>query len=317
MKNIYVVCPAQWKTGGPELLHQLVFEINKLGANKAFIAYPRDDRFSLDESTHYSYKRYIGKGESIFLEDVDDCENNVIIVPETIAEEVKRFNNSKIYVWWLSVDNFFHIKHGLARLIRKIKFPSKLKKYGHLSQSNYSSFFLKRKGLKPIYLSDYINSDFLQPNFSTDRSDTVLYNPKKGYKFTKKLIERNNDITFVPLENMSNEQLKNAMMSSKIYIDFGHHPGKDRIPREAALNGCIIITSKLGSANFYDDVMIPDEYKFETKPKNIDAISKKIKNSFQNYNTETENFQKYRNRILCEYKKFIEDIKSFLEIINK
>lgn len=28
---VYVACPAKTKTGGPELLHQLVYKLNKLG----------------------------------------------------------------------------------------------------------------------------------------------------------------------------------------------------------------------------------------------------------------------------------------------
>ena len=42
-KTIYVVCPAYFKTGGTELLHQLVYELNNLGKN-AIITYQRERR---------------------------------------------------------------------------------------------------------------------------------------------------------------------------------------------------------------------------------------------------------------------------------
>ena len=47
---VYVVCPAFNKTGGTELEHQLVFELNKIGV-KAFITY-YDDNFKKIESTY-------------------------------------------------------------------------------------------------------------------------------------------------------------------------------------------------------------------------------------------------------------------------
>ena len=69
---------------------------------------------------------------------------------------------------------------------------------------------------------------------------------------------------FIRLENMNPQQLCDALDKSMIYIDFGNHPGKDRIPREACCRNCIVMTSKLGSANNSYDVPIPDEYKFDT-----------------------------------------------------
>lgn len=54
-----------------------------------------------------------------------------------------------------------------------------------------------------------------------------------------------------------------CMSKSKVYIDFGNHPGKDRIPREAAISGCIVITGKRGAAAFAEDVCIPETYKFD------------------------------------------------------
>ena len=35
----------------------------------------------------------------------------------------------------------------------------------------------------------------------------------------------------------------------QVYIDFGHHPGQDRLPREAVQCGCVVITGTRGSGN--------------------------------------------------------------------
>ena len=43
------------------------------------------------------------------------------------------------------------------------------------------------------------------------------------------------DLRWVPLIGMTTEEMRSCMSKSKVYIDFGNHPGKDRIPREAAI----------------------------------------------------------------------------------
>ena len=82
------------------------------------------------------------------------------------------------------------------------------------------------------------------------KENIILYNRSKGYHLTKKIIKRLPEFTFIPLINCTREQLSALFSKSKIYIDFGNHPGKDRMPREAALNNCCIIVGKNGAANF-------------------------------------------------------------------
>lgn len=73
---------------------------------------------------------------------------------------------------------------------------------------------------------------------------------KKGIKFTKKLIDKSIGIKWIPIENMTTQQVKSLLGNSKVYVDFGNHPGKDRFPREAAIMGCCVITGKRGVQSF-------------------------------------------------------------------
>ena len=77
-----------------------------------------------------------------------------------------------------------------------------------------------------------------------------------------------NDINWVPLQNMTRSELVNVMRVAKVFVDFGYHPGKDRLPRECAANGCCVITGMRGSANYFEDVPIPSKYKFDEKHAN-------------------------------------------------
>jgi hypothetical protein len=47
-----------------------------------------------------------------------------------------------------------------------------------------------------------------------------------------------------PLRGLDREQLRRAFLDPSCTSTFGHHPGKDRLPREAALHGCCVITAR-------------------------------------------------------------------------
>jgi len=57
----------------------------------------------------------------------------------------------------------------------------------------------------------------------------------------------------MPIENMPADTVHETLLKSQIYIDFGHHPGKDRIPREAAMSGNIVFLHERGAAAFHLD----------------------------------------------------------------
>lgn len=86
---------------------------------------------------------------------------------------------------------------------------------------------------------------------------------------------------------MTRDEVAKLLSTAKVYIDFGNHAGKDRIPK-AAISGCCVITGKDGSAKFYEDVPIDEEFKFKTINKNIPLIVEKIKHCFDNYEFESK-----------------------------
>lgn len=328
---IYMVCPAFYKTGGTELAHQFVYEANKLGYN-AIIAYIPND--SYNELCNPAFKQYINK--YVTIDQIEDCEENLLILPETNIYLIDNFNKIRKSIWWMSVDNylknsniFWHYKY--YGFLRTIKWILKKKKIINLSnldkdkimnfyQSEYARLFLEENGFNRCYqLSDYINEEYLSEEYynNKNRKDIVLYNPKKGYKFTKKIIKNNPDITCVPLINLSNLEVKKYLTTSKVYIDFGTHPGKDRFPREAAICGCCIITGKEGAAKNNIDIPINEEFKFYNKSKEINLISKKIKECIDNYDKESVKFNYYREKIKQEHHQFIEDIKAIKDILNE
>ena len=103
------------------------------------------------------------------------------------------------------------------------------------------------------------------------------------------------------------------LKKSKIYIDFGNHPGKDRIPREAAILGNCVLVNKNGSASNASDIEISNCYKFNEKKDNIKNIISQINICFRDYNIEYKKFKPYVIKIRNEKKLFIRQVKKFFK----
>jgi len=321
--KVYVLCPASLATGGPELLHQLSFHLINIGINAFMLYVPTD----IEDPIHPYYKHY----NIPLSRTVENDEHNLLIIPEALPGMIydKRFSEMQKVMWWLSVENYFHAldvlvkRHSYKKTFKLknvfnyykipyLKWIAKNNKVSHFVQSTYAEDFLKKNKFKKIsYLSDYLSESFLNriPSNTFQRQDIVLYNPKKGLDFTQQIIKSASHIKFLPIENLAPSEVSNLLSTSKVYIDFGNHPGKDRFPREAAIMGCCILTNQKGAANFHDDVPIDDEFKFIDKQEYIHSIIKKIENCLQFYETESKKFDNYRNIILNEQKRFSSDVK--------
>lgn len=155
-----------------------------------------------------------------------------------------------------------------------------------------------------------ISKIFLEKSAYTtvDKSDIILYNPKKNFEFTEKIINSAQDLKFFPLNGMTQDELINIYKKAKVYIDFGTFPGAERIPKEAVINGCCILTGKYGASNFYDDVPILEKYKIDAKNENIDLIIQNIKDLIEKYEAKVEEFSEYRNKVWNLESNFIKSL---------
>ena len=317
---IYIVAPANFATGGPELLHQLAHRLNQLSF-KVFMFYTPHN---IKNPIHDNYKEY----NIAFIRSIKDDKNNILIVPETRVNILLEYKNIQKVVWWLSVDNYFLSRpkpYGFINRImlnkfnsqRYIGFSSFLQLVDcHLVQSEYAEKMLLSKNINNIkYLSDFLHKTFISNIVDiNNKENIVVYNPKKGIKFTQKIIKSSQNIRFIPIENMSREDVVNLLKKAKVYIDFGFHPGKDRIPREAAILKACIITNKKGSAKYYKDVPIKDDYKFDESNKNIKFILDKITDCFVNYDINIKQFQNYYDEIVLQEDNFNNEIKHIFKL---
>lgn len=317
---IFVVCPAHFATGGTEALHQLHFKIHRNGFKTVmyYVDVEKDRGSPIPER----YKDY----NVSYVTKVEDSGAHIIIVPETYSNLLHGFNMIRKAIWWLSIDNYFKRTPSkpfkwINSMLRKAfgrtcadffgfqgsAFRSSA--YSHFTQSRYAYDFLVAKGVSNLYmLSDYLTVEYLRDMTQLEKRNRVLYNPIKGIKNTKVLLEASPNIDWMPLKDMSLTQVKDSLASSKVYIDFGHHPGKDRLPREAAINGCCVLTGREGSADNAVDIAIPDAYKFRNVKQQKEEIIALIEQCFEQYELHRKNFLLYVEKIQSEEQIFEQEI---------
>jgi hypothetical protein len=313
LNKIYLCTSNNVVTGGVEATYQLYYSLKHLGYNPKLLLmnvniHPQFHPNWLELHQQSFIKTYpdVYKKYNIDLEDlvseVEDEKNNFFLAPEIFPDMLSRFKNIQKGIWWLSVDN------GLGQDQRNFITERNNLNIWHFYQSEYAHWFLINNGVNKLSkLTDFISWEYRNLNIDLlKKEDIILYNPKKGIEITHQLIKLNPGLKFIPVQSMTPNQIKELMLKSKIYIDFGTHPGKDRIPREAALCGCCVITNFKGSAMFFDDVNIFNQYKFEDDLSNFKNL---IKNIFDNFEQHYKNFEFYRKQINLEEEQFKLEIK--------
>lgn len=308
---IYIYCPWCYATGGTELLHQLGYTLNLLGFEASMIYYEAGKKNGPVMHPHFE------KYHVPVLEEIVPSDDAVVILPEPMAKHMSDICTQVPFgtkvLWWLSVDGAELSKEDEAAL-------SKNTDVVHMVQSYYAKDYVCRRiGVpeeKILYLSDYINSMFLNVKNDLPRENVVLINPRKGFERTSQLIMKSNaDICWKVLNEIVPSDVPEILSRAKVYIDFGNHPGKDRFPREAAACGCRIITGKRGAAAFHGDVPIPEELKFDD-----DAPDKQILEMIyvliKNYEASGELFKDYIDFIKEEFHSFESDVFSIFHSLT-
>jgi len=318
--KVYVVAPAGVATGGPEDLHQLAESVRALyPVDKVLMHYfPAGTENPVPKAyEHFNIE---------FAQEIEDNEDNVLIIPEIYVTKFDAYQRIQKVVWWLSVENYYLCPPSLSPKQRRINnvlfklnlphhffFNTEVKKIPwHLAQSHSAFEHCKERGIDNVfYLTDYASQDFRKYSIDeTIKENIVAYNPKKGLSFTKRIIASSPDIAFIPIVNMSHEQMADVFKKAKVYIDFGFHPGMDKMPREASILGCCVITGKRGSAKFFDDIPIPSDFKFRANWFTIPLIRRKILECFRDYHNQARRQTAYRERARKDEDTHLSDVQN-------
>ena len=348
MATIYIVSPKKF-TGGPESLHQLGQALLKHGLDVRMYYTDGFRRFKI----MYNYN-ILDKRLSIYhipdTKKIEDSAENILIVPEIWTGFLSDFIHIKKCIWWLSYDYFFSSTprclisqskktaflpswmYWLPLLYFKIKGSYSLPTYRfdlhgdstyHMYNCESVNQLLYNNSIRSeqlLYLCGPLDDVYFECALSNERNNIILYNPKKGRGFTEKILSKANEIgldaIFIPLQGMTAEQIVQLMSKAKIYMDFGPFPGPERIPREAVIMGCNIITSTLGCAANNIDVPIPKEFKYDVIDSNIESIVYKLKYMLENYIDLYHLYDEYRKKVVLQRDQFNDGVLTFMDKFN-
>jgi len=198
----------------------------------------------------------------------------------------------------------------------------------HILQSYYVYNFLINfaKTSKMFFLHEPLEDDYLNFSISKDRKeDIVTWNTRKAYPITLKVIKalKKNKVHVVDLENVGKGNMINILGKSKIFIDIGIHPGRDRPPREAVALGNIAVVNNHGGCFYYDDCMIEPPFKVDCYTEsrcniNPKKVAEDILHYMENYEYYYKKyFSKFREYILEEPKLYQKEIEQLTKILSE
>lgn len=329
VKQVYCLCPAGVQTGGPEALHQLCDEINRCSKHtvQAYMLYVTTSGGRIIHAARAQkpiayidlYDAPVATSDNNPLVKDSSSTETLLVWPECFTNEMLDYldNNTntpcQCAIWWLSVNN------------NTGKFQEWHRKdIIHLYQSLYAKTYITSKGATYVYpMTEYIS---LVPasDDNKKRSIDVLYNPLKGMHYTDAIKKRSGSVMNIrPIgqgpdgrERVSPEQVHQLLQCAKIYCDFGPHPGMDRLPREAALAGCCVVTNRENAANYDEDVPLPSRYK--VKNFNADTIHKLFMDLLNNFDERSKDFGEYREWIRGQKERMKDCVSTFLnEVVEK
>lgn len=279
---IVVIAPAHATTGGPEALHQLVHTANRLKPGSAAICYHPFDQPAPVPEPYRIYNTPVIQRHQI-------PDHAGIVLPEIWPDLAKQFTQ-RCALWWLSVDNYgTHGQRNLGHIQH------------HLFQSLYAAEHGRRLGLPGEMLTDYLNPDFVGLDQFIDLSNKdrcVAVNPAKGRPLLEQFKTMNPDIEVRELRGLDRSGVIGLLASAMVFIDFGHHPGRDRPPREAAMAKCIVFSTNVGAAKAWGDMCLPPKFKFDS----LDGLGDKVREVFESRESLLANFDSQR-----EYRAWIRD----------
>lgn len=301
-----------FRTGGPENTHLTVSLINEMmkGTDvRAMVIYI--DSWDGHSSLYPSIPNLILGS----LRDIEDIPTNVVVVPEIyhVLDFTKRFQivNCQIVVWWQSFVNAC-----MNYTVENVHAPNVM----HVFHSYYEYVMIRpylNAGQKHAFLTDFLideytsieEGQYVNNNNNNEKKALVCFNGNRDH-ITRQVCQEHN-IPYIEIKDMTRPQVCDVLRQCQIYADMGTHPGKDHLPREAAMYGCVVITNKSGSAAYWEDVPILQKVTYE------DELPLLINRIFENYQMYHDSQKYYRQQIRNEKNVAMKHTKKFVDMLIK
>jgi hypothetical protein len=198
----------------------------------------------------------------------------------------------------------------------------------HIAQSMYAKEFLLSHGINKndiILLREPLEEEFLgiARKVKCDiKSNVIAWNSRKAYPVALKLanILRKRGYIVLELKNVGKERMIKILLKSKVFIDVGIHPGRDRPPREATALDNITIVNNHGGCYRYEDCMVPTEFKWNCYfdcNTNYNKHAEDIEHYLENYEYYIKQFQIAKQFVLSEPYVYQNDVKYIIKRLHE
>jgi hypothetical protein len=286
-RKFVVICPGRFLTGGPEALHQLCHHLNQVPGVAASMHYigGLDERVVDEYWSHYEVQAAMSPS----------LDGASVIIPSNVDPRAYSVSGGgRKWLWWLA---------GKRTLPLHV--------FGdchHAFQSEYARRRLERLGYRGVMLTDYLRTTFDQGAPVGPKEDLIAYNGTKSALHMTRIRLAWPRLACVPIRGLSHAEVRSVFARAKVYVDFGPHPGRDRMPREAALLGCVIVTNREGAAGVHEDLPLPDELKVDTA--DIRAAAERVQHALTNYERLHLALEPYRQWIRTQRDIFAAEVRA-------
>jgi hypothetical protein len=194
----------------------------------------------------------------------------------------------------------------------------------HIAQSIYAKKFLDRCSVNErniIIIHEPIESEFLNAGQKYDvnkKKDIIVWNSRKAYPLAFKLVKHLKKLYKVyEARNIGREGMLKLLSYSKLFIDIGIHPGRDRPLREAIALGNMALVNNHGGYYNNEDCMVPDEFKLKCyldhrSKVELKDVLKSIREYISNYHYYIEEFHEFRKYIFSEPELYVNDVQALV-----
>jgi hypothetical protein len=232
---------------------------------------------------------------------------------------VKPTNFKSYWLSFLSNYTTSMIKKG------KVKIP---KVDLHIAQSNYARIFLKSHGIGEsniVSINEPIEDDFLDAAKEVnlkEKRDVIAWNSRKAYPIAFKLANLlRRRFKVIDLYDVGKRNMIKILSISKIFIDIGIHPGRDRPVREAVALGNLALVNDYGGYHSREDCPVPARFKIRCsgylRKVDLKEICENVVLYINNFDVYIKEFEEMRKYVLSEPQLYIKQVENLVSKLDK
>lgn len=337
--KIYILSPGNILSGGVSSLHNLCIALVQNNYHASV--------FYIDVNEEFIKTVLLSKFNNPRADKIEDSQENLLIVPETLINYFKNYPDIRKLVYWLSLKFFLKDNKSYKGImqnyfLRKLFYPrdyigqpsslidgykQKIIQRGvghsavwnkeiiHLTNSFYTYMFcLKMGAIQAKLLYNPLSDQIFQLTGKHPRKNQILIGARSSKSLQYYLKWTLPKYKVIRLKRMTLDQVYEYMSESIAFIDLSTS-NRDRSHREAAFLGCIVFASCIGSARFMEDVPIPLKYKFKESIFIFPKLKKQLLESISNYDHSIKEFDAINEHSRSDKKNFLKRVKEIFQKI--